>query len=191
MLIERAADMLARREPVSLRRLVAGTGVSSMAVYTYFDGMPGLWGAVRQEGFTRLASALAGMSDHPDPVTHLAAVSQTYLQSATATPDLYRAMFDGTVALPDPQAAEETFAVLRTGVQRAVDEGRFRSDLDVQGLTNQIWVAGHGVCMLVCSDVLGPEVFESTLKPLLVNLCIAAGDAAPRAEASIAAGWAR
>ncbi len=51
--------MLRTRQPVTLRALVAGTGVSTMAVYTYFGGMDGLWKALRQEGFTRLAAKLA------------------------------------------------------------------------------------------------------------------------------------
>ena len=48
--------MRARREPVTLRALVEGTGASTMAVYPHFGGMPGLWSAVRQEGFTRLTA---------------------------------------------------------------------------------------------------------------------------------------
>ena len=59
--------MLARREPVTLRAVVAGTGVSTMAVYTHFDGMPGLWRAVRQEGFTRLARAVGRGTADPRP----------------------------------------------------------------------------------------------------------------------------
>ena len=54
-LVERAAEMLARREVVTLRALVDSVGTSTMAVYTHFGGMAGLWRAVRQEGFTRLA----------------------------------------------------------------------------------------------------------------------------------------
>jgi len=61
-LVERAAEMLARREPVTSRALVEGTGASTMAVYTHFGGMPGLWRAVRQEGFTRLARRLPSSS---------------------------------------------------------------------------------------------------------------------------------
>ena len=37
-LIERAAAMLAAREPVTLRTVVAGTGASTMAVYPSLSG---------------------------------------------------------------------------------------------------------------------------------------------------------
>jgi len=36
LLVERAAHMLRTSEPTTLRSLMAGTGVSTMAVYTYF-----------------------------------------------------------------------------------------------------------------------------------------------------------
>ncbi|GAA1683452.1 hypothetical protein GCM10009745_29800 [Kribbella yunnanensis] len=44
-----------------------------MAVYTYFDGIDGLWKAVRQEGFTRLAAALTELTHTTDLVRDLAA----------------------------------------------------------------------------------------------------------------------
>ena len=100
--------MLASREPVTLRSLVAGTGVSTMAVYTYFDGMAGLWGAVRQEGFRRLEQRIGAVPASRDPVRHLAALGVAYVENALSNPNLYRAMFDATFDLPDPAAADAT-----------------------------------------------------------------------------------
>src|ERR671917_926129 len=58
-LVETAAELLARREPVTARSLADRVGTSTTALYTHFGGMPGLWRAVRHEGFTRLAERLA------------------------------------------------------------------------------------------------------------------------------------
>jgi AcrR family transcriptional regulator len=57
-LIEHAARITAEegREALTLRRLAAGVGTSTMAVYTHFGGMDDLRRAVRREGFARLAS---------------------------------------------------------------------------------------------------------------------------------------
>ena len=121
LLVERAAVMLARREVVTLRALVAGTGVSTMAVYTYFDGMPGLWRAVRQEGFTRLAQRLALVPATDDAVHDLAALGAVYLANATAVPALYRAMFDTAAELEDPAAAGASFERLVDASVRARD----------------------------------------------------------------------
>src|ERR1700742_4886206 len=94
LLIDRGAQMLAARQPVTLRSLVAGTGVSTMAVYTYFGGMDGVWKAVRQEGLTRLAARLATVATSADPVRDLTALGAAYLRNALDNPDLYRVMFD-------------------------------------------------------------------------------------------------
>ncbi|MEU4620258.1 TetR-like C-terminal domain-containing protein [Actinoplanes sp. NPDC023801] len=105
LLIERAAHMLRVREPITLRTLVAGTGVSTMAVYTYFGGMDGLWRAMRQEGFTRLAAVLNQVAPSADPVRDLAALGAAYLANALANPDLYRVMFDPGDTLDDADSA--------------------------------------------------------------------------------------
>jgi AcrR family transcriptional regulator len=102
-LVERAATMMASREPVTLRALVDGTGASTMAVYTHFGGMPGLWRAVRQEGFTRLAAHLGAVSWTTDAVRDLMALGAGYVSNALANPVLYRAMFDTAAELEDPQ----------------------------------------------------------------------------------------
>ena len=138
-LIERAAEMLARREPVTLRSVVAGTGVSTMAVYTHFDGMPGLWRAVRQEGFSRLAAELTKVRPSRDPVRDLAAYGVAYLSNALAHPDLYRAMFDVGFDLEDPQAAGDSFAVLVSSAVRAR-----RSAASPSRRTPKRWPPGSG-----------------------------------------------
>lgn len=191
LLIERAASMLARRETVTLRSLVADTDVSSMAVYTYFGGMPGLWGAVRQEGFTRLARRLASLDTTDDPVADLAAISRAYARSATASPHLYRVMFDGAAPLPDPVAADATFDVMHAALRRCVEAGRLAADLDVTSTAYQFWTAGHGVCNLVCSGVLGEEAVDAIARPLLSSLYVAAGGDPVAVEASLIAGWDR
>ena len=100
-LVEMAAEMLAGREPVSARVLAERTGTSTTAVYTHFGGMPGLWRAVRQEGFTRLAGGLAAVPRTADPVHDLAALGATYVAFACGHPFLYRAMFDAAADLED------------------------------------------------------------------------------------------
>src|SRR3954452_15425222 len=82
LLVERAAHMLGTREPITLRSLVAGTGLSTMAVYTYFGSIEGMWKALRQEGFTRLAVGFAAVEPSADPVRDLTALVAAYLRNA-------------------------------------------------------------------------------------------------------------
>ncbi|CAM3880232.1 TetR/AcrR family transcriptional regulator [Kibdelosporangium persicum] len=188
MLIDRAARMLRERQPITLRSLVAGTQVSTMAVYTYFGGMDGLWKAVRQEGFTRLGATLRTVGTTVDPVRDLAALGAAYLSNALACPDLYRVMFDANFDLEDAAAADETLHYLVRTVERAKRRGRFRADVDPLELAAQSWTVGHGLASLV---VAGPLPRESLSRgvPLLTALFTSAGDEQDRCRQSVERGW--
>lgn len=188
-LVERAAEMLARREAVTLRSLVAGTGVSTMAVYTHFDGMDGLWRAVRQEGFTLLAARLAGLRPTADPVRDLAALGAAYLGHALAHPDLYRAMFDAAADLEDQQAADDTFGLLIGGVARARDAGRFAADVDPAAMATGTWVFGHGLALLGIGGLVpGPALAPLAIADAEARYA-AAGDDPAAARRSIRNAW--
>ncbi|WP_280255903.1 TetR/AcrR family transcriptional regulator [Nocardia abscessus] len=187
-LIERAAQMLRTREPVTLRSVVAGTGLSTMAVYTYFGGMDGLWQAMRQEGFTRLAAELNSVTPTTDPVRDLAALGAAYLSNALANPDLYRVMFDAGFELEDPAAADETLHCLVRAVERAKDIGRFRPDVDPLVLATQSWTIGHGLVSLVASGPLPRHALDYGA-PMLTALFTSCGDDPDTCSRSVELGW--
>ena len=186
-LVERAAELLARREPVTLRGLVDATGSSTMAVYTHFGGMPGLWRAVRQEGFTRLNAELAGVPRSTDPVRDLAALGSAYCAVAVANPHLYRAMFDAAAELEDPEAAGAGLGALGECADRARSEGRFTAD--PSDVAVRFWAAGHGLAMLVVTGVLPSEALETHGPPLVTAVFLEAGDEPARCRRSVADGW--
>ncbi|MEV4163245.1 TetR/AcrR family transcriptional regulator [Nonomuraea dietziae] len=188
LLIDRAAQMLRTREPVTLRSLVAGTGVSTMAVYTYFGGMDGLWKALRQEGFSRLAAKLAAVAMSADPVRDLAALGAAYLSNALESPDLYRVMFDAGFELEDAAAADETLYCLVRAAERARETGRFRDDVDPVELATQSWAIGHGLASLVATGPLPRQAFAHGV-PLLTALFVSAGDDPDRCRRSIEQAW--
>lgn len=180
--------MLRAREPVTLRSVAAGAGVSTMAVYTYFDGMGGLWRALRQEGFNRLADRLATVPNTADPVRDLAALGAAYALNALAAPDLYRVMFDAGFELEDLAAADGTLHVLVHAVERGRVVGRFHDGVDPVELATQSWVVGHGLVSLVAG---GPLPYESLARgvPLLTALFVGNGDDPDRCRASVRLGW--
>ncbi len=189
-LVERAAELVSSREPVTLRKLVQGTGVSTMAVYTYFDGMPGLWRAVRQEGFTRLAHRLAAVDPSEDPVRDLAALGAAYASNAFENPSLYRAMFDTAADLEDPDAAGGSFQILVAAAGRARAEGRFVDTCVPEAVALRQWASGHGLIMLVLSGVLPREALDEHAPDMITALYVAAGDDVTRCRDSVTAGWA-
>ncbi|WP_020018049.1 TetR/AcrR family transcriptional regulator [Promicromonospora sukumoe] len=187
-LLERAAWMLREREPITLRSLVEGTGVSTMAVYTYFGGMDGVWRALRQEGFTRLAARFETLTIPEDPVEDLVAGVAAYVVNALEHPDLYRVMFDATVELEDVEAAEATLQYLVRAARRCRDAGRIREDVDPVRLANEVWTVSHGIVSLVVSRVTSRRTLASGV-PLLTAVIVAAGDDPAVCRRSVEAGW--
>ena len=189
-LIERAAAMLAAREPVTLRGLVAGTGVSTMAVYTHFDGMPGLWRAVRQEGFVRMLARFDAVPRTTDAVRDLAALGASYQAHAREQPDLYRVMFDDSYGLDDAVVPDAAFDALVEAAARGVADGRFDAACVPRDLATRYWAFHHGLAMLRLGLVLDADALPGHARALSVALFIDAGDDPARCRASVLAGWA-
>ena len=182
--------MLARSEPVTLRKLAAAAGTSTMAIYTHFGGMAGLWSAVRQEGFIRLRRRLELVAPSEDPVGHLMALGVAYVSNALANPHLYLTMFDARHDLEDPDAAAATFGVLVAGAARARDEGRFDRATEPEGAAIQLWGMAHGMVMLVLTGALELDRLRVHFPAMSAAGFAGFGDDPQAAHASAAAGWA-
>ncbi|WP_328603556.1 TetR/AcrR family transcriptional regulator [Amycolatopsis sp. NBC_00345] len=187
-LLERAAHLLRTREPLTLRSLVAGTGVSTMAVYTYFGDMDGVWKALRQEGFTRLAARFADVAPSGDPVEDLTVLITAYLGNALDHTDLYRVMFDASFALEDLKAADATLEYLVQAAGRATAAGRFRAGTDPLELATQSWTIAHGLVSLVANGPLPRETLANGV-PLLIGLFVHRGDDPRKCRRSVESGW--
>ncbi|MFI6576101.1 TetR/AcrR family transcriptional regulator [Nocardiopsis sp. NPDC050513] len=190
LLIERAAHMLRTREPITLRSLVAGTGVSTMAVYTHFGGMDGMWEALRQEGFTRLAARYATLATTDDPVEDLTALVAVYLGNALDHPDLYRVMFDASFDLADLRAANATLEYLDRAADRGRGAGRFRAGTTPRELAVQSWTVAHGLASLVANGPLPRHTLANGVT-LLTALYVSTGDDPDRCRRSVGSGWRR
>jgi AcrR family transcriptional regulator len=182
--------MLRTREPVTLRALVAGTQVSTMAVYTHFGSMDGLWRALRQEGFTLLAARLRDVTTTTDPVRDLAALTAAYVDHAVAHPDLYRVMFDPSAELEDLQAADGTLERFVQAVSRARAAGRLDAETDPLELATRVWASGHGPVSLVVNGPLPHEALAH-VPQVLIALLVSAGDERSVCAASVGRGWRR
>lgn len=163
--------------------------MSTMAVYTYFDGMPGLWTAVREEGFRRLTERTSQVRIQRDPVRHLASLGVAYVEHAIAHPDLYRAMFDGVAELTDRRVADETFELLVAAAGRAIDVGRFSSTGSPSDIALQYWASGHGVVTLGITGVLPITEVVRLARELEIAVFVHAGDDPSSARRSVSAAW--
>lgn len=187
-------------EALNARNLAAEIGASTMAVYTHFGGMAGLYEAIMLEGFVRFGKCLTEVPRTDDEIADLMALGLAYRDYALAYPQRYRLMFGITApgtGIPighdlttegTPTVLAEvnaTFEELVDTVRRAMTAGRIRQDDEIS-VAGQVWSMIHGYVLLELAGVFGSEwkgVLE-VLGPFTVNLLVGLGDEREAAEAS-------
>jgi AcrR family transcriptional regulator len=187
-LIEAAARLIATEGSagLTLRRVADAVGASTMAIYTYFGGMPELRHAVRREGFARLAAEMAWAEESDDTVADLCLLGLAYYRNATTNPDLYRVMF-----MEQPLDEEEfvigldTFEILVAGVRRCIVGGRF-SDADPEDIATQLWALGHGLVTLELVHAIDRPRAMKAFGSATLGLLIFYGDDGDAAQRSLA-----
>jgi AcrR family transcriptional regulator len=107
-LIEGGLRLLEREglSTLSVRKLAAEVGTSTMAVYTHFGGMTGVIDAVADEAFARFTRALTDIEQSDDPVADFFIMGANYRQFALANPQRYQLIFGATspMAVADHRA---------------------------------------------------------------------------------------
>ena len=152
-LLDRAGELLLEQgsEGLSLRKLAADVGTSTMSVYTRFGGKPQLLAAMHREGFDRLGRALTEVAPDGDPLAVLGEVGIAYRRAALASPSLYGLMFGPPppgleVSEADTAAAESTYLPLVDAVRRCIDADVLHGDPEEVAL--HLWAVAHGMVSL-------------------------------------------
>jgi AcrR family transcriptional regulator len=178
-LVEEAARILGEEGPsaLSVRRLAAGAGTSTMAVYTHFGAMSAVVDEVATEGFRRLIDHVDAVGITDDPVADLLRSAAAYRENALENRHLYGVMFgaDSVGALggagADAEVSSAAFRQLVDGVRRAMAAGALR-DGDAGAVAAQFWSALHGYVMLELAgmDQVVEDPEHSVLWSMLSNL---------------------
>jgi AcrR family transcriptional regulator len=183
-LIEAAARLLADEGPsgLSTRKLAAEVGVSTMAVYTHFGGLPELVRAVVREGFARLGDHMREVPESDDPLLDLALLGEAYRANALDNPHLYAVMFGtaslGGYRLHDDELDEGryTFDMLVAATRRTIEAGIFKP-ADPEAIAGQLWSAVHGYVMLELAGYFAadrePDAVDEVLNPMLTGIITA------------------
>ena len=163
-LVEAAARLIASHQPLTTRRLAAEVGTSTMAVYTHFGGLEEVRRAVRRAGFERLRAHLARVEHTDDPAADVAVMGWGYCVNAIRNPDLYRVMFmEAPLDEADALVGLDTFEQLVSGIQRCIDDGRFRP-ADAWELATRMWANVHGASALHLAAMLDqPSVLRTAV----------------------------
>lgn len=157
-----AAATIVRRDGAagfSLREAAREVGVDPAACYRHFRDRQTVLLALAQQGFERLAAAMAAASDDVgDPLAALLRIGRVYVGFAREHPADFRIMFgdSGTTAqdprlrLPTvPRTAYEQLELLVGAWSRAA-----AVDVDVTHVARALWSAVHGVARLVLDGAL-------------------------------------
>lgn len=177
--IEEAARILGEEGPsaLSARRLAAGAGTSTMAVYTHFGAMGVVVDAVATEGFRRLIDHVDAVGRSDDTIDDLRRSAAAYRDNALENRHLFGVMF-GAISVggfhgqgADPEVAIAAFDQIASLIERAMDAGALLPG-DPREVAGQFWSALHGYVMLELSgNVRIVHDSENTvLWPMLAHL---------------------
>lgn len=175
-LVDEAGRILTEDGPagLSLRRLAAQAGTSTMAVYTRFGDKDGLLAAMHAEGFRRLGSALqaAAARQPDDALESLFEMGLAYRQAALDSPHLYHLMFGEMAPSFEPgedgrAIADAAYEPLVSGVRRALDAGALTGG-DAERIALYLWAVSHGFVSLEISRKVETESAEAAYRDALL-----------------------
>ena len=179
-LVHAATELLATEGPEALtvRRIAAGAGCSTMGLYSRFGGKDGVIEQLWLDGFTRLGATIAAVPITDDPLHDLEQINATYRKWALDNATSYGIMFSRSVPdfIPSPDAkqlAASTFGVVVDAVRRAQDKGHFPG-LDPHDVAHVLWALTHGFTSLEIAGMTPvPERLPTRFE--LANQAIVAG----------------
>ena len=153
-LLDAAHRLLAEDGPSALtvRRLAAAAGVSTMNVYSRFGGKDGVVEELFVDGFRRLSAQMAHAPVTDDPFADLSTCRDGYRRFALENPTYYAVMFDRVFPDFEPseraeRAAIEALGGLAARVQRAIDAGSLKAT-NVWLVAAGLWATCHGLVSL-------------------------------------------
>lgn len=167
-MIEAVARVLAEEGlgALSVRRVAAEVGASTMVVYTHFEDKDGLVDAAVAEAFDRFASALAA-AHHEDPFEHLWELGRAYRAFALGSPAWYRLLFWRTGERREmPPAAPRAFDALTRVIGRVLAK-LDRPAREIEPAAMNVWAITHGLVSLELSGGCPPERSEEAFESML------------------------
>jgi AcrR family transcriptional regulator len=179
-ILEAASELLSTEGPgaLSVRRIAAAAGCSTMGLYSRFGGKDGVVDELFAEGFEHLDQTLGDLPTTDDPVADLRACALAYRDASLAHATHYMVMFGGAVPgfVPTDEShviAHRAFERLVGRVQRCVDAGAFGGR--AVDIAEVLWGSIHGLVMLelVGLDPAGtdaPARFRRALEILFAGL---------------------
>jgi AcrR family transcriptional regulator len=153
LILQAASELLSKEgaSALSVRRIAAAAGCSTMGLYSRFGGKDGVVDELYAEGFERLVDAMKANQPTDDPLADLRRGANCYRDHAIANATHYMVMFGGAVPgfVPSDSShdlAHAAFDGLVAKVARCTDAGVLAGAPDQ--IAELLWGAMHGLVML-------------------------------------------
>jgi len=177
-LLRAASQLLDDEGPdaLTVRRIAAAAGVSTMGVYSRFGNKDGVVDALLQDGFEDLLAAMHAVPLTADPLADLQASCEAYRAFALSHPTHYRIMFGGAVPGFEPSPAcvltgQSGFGALVDRVQRCLDANLLTGGT-AEEISMSLWATSHGLVSLELfgnrpQDVLEDDPYARTVSAVI------------------------
>jgi AcrR family transcriptional regulator len=158
-------------EALTVRRIAAEAGMSTMNVYSRFDGKHGVIDELFADGFRRLAAQLEAVPSTDDAIDDILQVMSAYRRFAVDNPTYYRVMFRSATLpsyQPSQAAREIAFTCLQSLIAR-IEQGQRAGQIaafpewSAQEIAAWLWATCHGLVSVEASDVAVPGVSWDTV----------------------------
>lgn len=161
-------------DALNLRRLAAGAGTSTSAVYSLFGNKAGLLESLYVEAARRFGERLSEVDATDDPVGDIVRLGLAYRDYALREPHLYTIMFARQTDDFDDGARGEaaaTIAPLVGAVQRGQDAGELRN-VAPELVALSCWGVAHGLVSLELTGSTPPGLdvaagYEDALRAMV------------------------
>jgi AcrR family transcriptional regulator len=172
LLLDAASRLLEAEGPeaLTMRRIAAEAGCSTIVLYTMFGGKPGVAEGLWREGFDRLRRAMERV-EADDPLGRLTALGQAYRANALANRPYYAVMFQRPIPGFEPSAdayadSLRPLRILVDAVAGCIRAGVFRA-ADPAHVAGVLWAAAHGAVSLELAGYEGAADAELRFQDLL------------------------
>jgi AcrR family transcriptional regulator len=186
-ILDAARELLAAEGQAALtvRRIAATAGGSTMNVYSRFGGKEGVLDALLIEGFEQLGEAMRRVRTTDRPIADLERCARAYREFGLNHRTHYELMFDPAVPglAKSPRAVETARAalgMLAARVERAMTAGQLRAG-DPLAIATIFWASCHGPLSLELKQVGPPETdWAAVHRDLVAALILGLGGPDPR-----------
>jgi len=156
-IVQAAAALVEERGPegVTMRLVAERIGYSPTTIYLYFKNKEHLLDETVNRAFDWFAEHLERAQTAPSVADRIRQGAHAYLEWGLRNPGMYRLMFEwgylGDISEEAIFARRASWRRTRQAIERGIEDGGFRADLDSATAADTIWVGMHGLTSLAIS----------------------------------------